>query len=74
MLIRYIAKLTLCKGYNVAYKCLLLLLKDFATPSLNCCDNPAVPRIEDDDDVDENEEDGAVDVVQLSLRRHWETR
>lgn len=51
-----------------------LFLKDFATPSLNCCDRPAEARVErDDDDIaDDDEEDTAV--AQLSLRRHWETR
>ena len=48
----------------------LLFFKDFATPSLNCCDTPVETHVKHDDDV--ADDDAAV--VQLSLRRHWEFR
>ena len=50
-----------------------LFFKDFATPSLNCCDRPVEAHFERGDDVADDDEEETV-VVQLSLRRHWETR
>lgn len=49
-------------------------MKDFATPSLNSCEK-ATGTCDDDGHASSDDEGAtAAEVMQLSLRRHWETR
>ena len=55
----------------------MLLFQDFATPSLDSVDKTIGTHVVDDDDDNDGSEDemnAAVEVAQLCLRRHWETR
>ena len=53
----------------------MVLLKDFATPSLNSRDTPTNAGVDGDGDgASDDEDNGAAEVVQLCLRRRWETR
>ena len=54
----------------------MLLFQDFATPSLDSVDKTIGNHVVDDDDNDgsEDEMNAAVEVSQLCLRKHWETR
>ena len=51
----------------------MLLLQDFATPSLGSTDQLVHPHLIDDD-VDVARENVLPEVAQFCLRRHWETR
>ena len=56
----------------------MLRFQDFATPSLDSVDKTvgadAIDIDDEDDDGSDDEMKAAVEVAQLCLRRHWETR
>ncbi|KAJ7355098.1 hypothetical protein OS493_027887, partial [Desmophyllum pertusum] len=63
------------KGFrSFVVQFMILMSRDFATPSLDSCEKTTDTRVDDDGDASSgNKGATAPELAQLSLRRHWET-